>query len=83
MLVRNGICCAILASVPAALVVQTVQQPDKALYDAGVNDIRNGRYERARVTLQTLINTYRASAMLAPSRVAVAGSWYRGGGEHG
>jgi len=83
MSIRNAICYAIMALAPAALVAQSVPPPDKALYDTGVSDIRNGRFERARLTLQTLINTYKASGMLAPAKLAIADSWYREGGEHG
>jgi outer membrane protein assembly factor BamD len=83
MSVRNVICYAIMALAPAALVAQSVPQPDKALYDAGVSDLRSGRFERARLTLQTLINTYQASGMLAPAKLAIADSWYREGGTNG
>jgi outer membrane protein assembly factor BamD len=83
MSIRNVICYAIMALAPAALVAQSVPQPDKTLYDAGISDIRNGRFERARLPLQTLVNTYKASGMLAPAKLAIADSWYREGGTHG
>ena len=37
------------------------QQPDKVLFDKAVGDIERGRYEVARLTLNTLINTYYTS----------------------
>ena len=37
------------------------QQPDKVLFDKAMNDIEHGRYEIARITLNTLINTYDSS----------------------
>ena len=59
------------------------QQPDKVLYDKAVNDIERGRYEVARITLNTLINTYDTSEFMAKAKLAVADSWYREGGSHG
>jgi outer membrane protein assembly factor BamD len=59
------------------------QQPDKVLFDTAVNDIEHGRYEQARIMLQTLMNTYDTSEFLAKAKLAVADSWYREGGVHG
>jgi len=59
------------------------QQPDKILFDKSVHDIERGRYEVARLTLNTLINTYDTSEYLAKAKLAVADSWYREGGAHG
>src|SRR6201987_386836 len=59
------------------------QQPDKVLFDKAVSDIEHGRYEVARLTLNTLINTYDTSEFLAKAKLAVADSWYREGGPHG
>jgi outer membrane protein assembly factor BamD len=53
------------------------------LFDTAVNDIQHGRYERARLTLQTLMNTYDTSEYLAKAKLAVADSWFREGGSHG
>src|ERR1019366_2103387 len=41
------------------------QQPDKVLFDTSIDDIEKGRFERARLTLQTLMNTYDTSEYLA------------------
>jgi outer membrane protein assembly factor BamD len=59
------------------------QQPDKVLFDTAINDIEHSRFERARLTLQTLMNTYDTSEYLAKAKLAVADSWYREGGAHG
>ncbi len=59
------------------------QQPDKVLFDKAVKDIEHGRYEVARLTLNTLMNTYDQSEYLAKAKLAIADSWYREGGSHG
>jgi outer membrane protein assembly factor BamD len=59
------------------------QQPDKILFDKAIRDIEKGRFEIARLTLQTLINTYESSEFLAKAKLAVADSWYREGGSNG
>lgn len=64
-------------------ITKDTQQPDKALYDRAVNDIEHGRYEVARLTLNTLMNTYDTSEYLAKAKLAIADSWYREGGPHG
>jgi outer membrane protein assembly factor BamD len=64
-------------------ITKDTQQPDKVLYDSAIEDIERSRYERARLTLQTLMNTYDTSEFLAKAKLAVADSWYREGGAHG
>jgi outer membrane protein assembly factor BamD len=64
-------------------ITKDTQQPDKLLYDKSVHDIEKGRYELARLTLNTLINTYDTSEYLAKAKLAIADSWYREGGVHG
>src|SRR5271167_2310780 len=59
------------------------QQPDKVLFDRAISDIEHGRYEVARITLNTLINTYDQSEFLAKAKLAVADSWFREGGTQG
>jgi outer membrane protein assembly factor BamD len=59
------------------------KQPDKVLFDRAINDIEHGRYEVARITLNTLINTYDQSEFLAKAKLAIADSWFREGGAHG
>jgi outer membrane protein assembly factor BamD len=58
-------------------------QPDKNLFDNAVKDLEHSRYEVARLTLQTMINTYPDSEYLAKAKLAVADSWYRQGGTAG
>src|SRR5579872_1178234 len=64
-------------------ITKDTQQPDKVLFDTAIDDIEHGRYERARLTLQTLMNTYDTSEYLAKAKLAVADSWYREGGARG
>jgi outer membrane protein assembly factor BamD len=64
-------------------ITKDTQQPDKVLFDKAVKDIEHGRYEVARLTLNTLINTYDTSEFLAKAKLAVADSWFREGGSHG
>ena len=58
-------------------------QPDKVLFDKAIHNIEHGNYETARLTLNTLINTYDTSEYLAKAKLAIADSWYREGGAHG
>ncbi len=58
-------------------------QPDKVLFDRAIRNIEKGNYEVARLTLNTLINTYDTSEFLAKAKLAIADSWYREGGTHG
>ena len=58
------------------------EQPDKVLFDKAVKDIEKGRYEVARLTLNTLMNTYDTSEFMAKSKLAIADSWMREGGSH-
>ena len=64
-------------------ITKDTQQPDKVLFDQAINEIEHSRFERGRLILQTLMNTYDTSEYLAKSKLAVADSWYREGGAHG
>jgi len=64
-------------------ITKDTQQPDKVLFDKAIKDIEHGRFEVARLTLNTLINTYDTSEYLAKAKLAIADSWYREGGLHG
>ena len=64
-------------------ITKDTQQPDKILYDKSIRDIEKGRFESARLTLNTMINTYDTSEYLAKAKLAIADSWYREGGPHG
>ncbi len=64
-------------------ITKDTKQPDKVLYDRAINDIEHSRYEVARITLNTLINTYDQSEFMAKAKLAVADSWFREGGTQG
>src|ERR1700726_1757523 len=64
-------------------ITKDTKQPDKVLFDRAISDIEHGRFEVARITLNTLINTYDQSEFLAKAKLAVADSWYREGGTAG
>ena len=70
-------------STPRTPITKNTQQPDKVLFDQAMKDIEHGRYETARITLQTLMNTYESSEYMAKAKLAVADSWYREGGANG
>lgn len=59
------------------------QQPDKVLFDAAIKEIEHSRFDRGRLLLQTLMNTYDTSEYMAKSKLAIADAWYREGGAHG
>jgi outer membrane protein assembly factor BamD len=63
-------------------ITKDTEQPDKILFDKAVKDIEKGRYEVARLTLNTLMNTYDTSEFLAKAKLAIADSWMREGGSH-
>ncbi len=56
------------------------KQPDKVLFDRAMDAMKHNRYDVARITLQTLINTYPDSEYIARAKLAVADSWYAEGG---
>ena len=64
-------------------IAKNTQQPDKVLFDAAMHDIEKGRYEVARLSLQTLMNTYESSEYMAKAKLAIADSWFREGGSNG
>jgi outer membrane protein assembly factor BamD len=64
-------------------IAKNTQQPDKVLFDQAMHDIEHGRYEVARISLQTLMNTYESSEYLAKAKLAIADSWFREGGANG
>ncbi len=56
------------------------KQPDKVLFDRAMEAMKHNRFDVARMTLQTLINTYPDSEFIARAKLAVADSWYAEGG---
>ena len=56
------------------------KQPDKVLFDRSMDAMKHNRFDVARMTLQTLINTYPDSEFIARAKLAVGDSWYAEGG---
>jgi outer membrane protein assembly factor BamD len=75
--------CGFHAKKYADPITKDTKQPDKVLFDRAIDDIEHGRYEIARITLNTMINTYDQSEFLAKAKLAVADSWFREGGPAG
>ncbi|MBV9609496.1 MAG: outer membrane protein assembly factor BamD, partial [Acidobacteria bacterium] len=59
------------------------KQPDKVLFDRAMDAMKHNKYDVARMTLQTLINTYPDSEFVARAKLAVGDSWYAEGGSAG
>jgi outer membrane protein assembly factor BamD len=59
------------------------KQPDKVLFDRATAALAKNRFDIARVTLQTLINTYPDSEYVARAKLAIADAWYKEGGSAG
>jgi outer membrane protein assembly factor BamD len=55
------------------------KQPDKVLFDRAMDAMKHNRFDVARITLQTMINTYPDSEFIARAKLAVADSWYAEG----
>jgi outer membrane protein assembly factor BamD len=86
--------CALIASIAGAgcfgKKTASVKQPaanaaapDDVLYNRALDDIKHGRFDIARLSLQTLINTYPDSEYLANAKLAIADSYYKEGGTTG
>jgi len=54
-------------------------EPDKVLFERAMEDIRKNKYDIARLTLQTLLNTYPDSEYLAQAKLAIADSYFKEG----
>jgi GWxTD domain-containing protein len=67
---------------PPVAAQQTVQ-PDKVLFDRAISNIEHGNYLTARLTLNTLINSFPNSEYLMRAKLAIADSWRREGDAHG
>ncbi len=63
--------------------LSATQEPDKVLFERSLEDIKNKKYDVARLTLQTLINAYPDSEYLADAKLAIADSYYEQGGTTG
>ena len=64
-------------------ITKETMQPDKVLFDKAVSNVEHGNYLAARLTLNTLINTYDTSEYLAKAKLLIADSWFREGDAHG
>src|SRR5579871_119671 len=56
------------------------KQPDKVLFDRAMDAMKHSKYDVARLSLQTLINTYPDSEYVARAKLAIGDSWYAEGG---
>ncbi len=56
------------------------KQPDKVLFDRAMDAMKHNKFDVARVTLQTLINTYPDSEYIARAKLSIGDSWYAEGG---
>ncbi len=66
-----------------APVAGTSAEPDKVLYNKATDDLKHGRYSTARLSLETLINTYPDSEYLAKAKLSIGDSYYKEGGTAG
>jgi outer membrane protein assembly factor BamD len=55
------------------------KQPDKILFDRAMDAMKQRKYDVARITLQTLINTYPDSEFVARAKLTVGEAWYQEG----
>ncbi len=51
------------------------KQPDKVLFDRAMDALKRNKFDVARITLQTMINTYPDSEFIARAKLGVADSW--------
>jgi len=56
------------------------RQPDKELYDKAMVAMKKGRYDVARLDLQTLLNTYPESEYRMRAKLSVGDTWFKEGG---
>src|ERR1700758_5301501 len=56
------------------------KQPDKELFDKAMTAMKKGKYDVARLDLQTLLNTYPDSEYKMRAKLAVGDSWFKEGG---
>jgi len=56
------------------------KQPDKELYDKAMKALKKGRFDVARLDLQTMLNTYPESEYRMRAKLAVGDSWFKEGG---
>jgi outer membrane protein assembly factor BamD len=56
------------------------KQPDKELFDKAMFAMKKGRFDVARLDLQTMLNTYPDSEYRMRAKLAVGDSWFKEGG---
>ena len=56
------------------------KQPDKELYDKAMIALKKGRYDVARLDLQTMLNTYPESEYRMRAKLSVGDTWFKEGG---
>ncbi len=56
------------------------RQPDKELFDKAMLALKKGRFDVARLDLQTMLNTYPQSEYQMRAKLAVGDSWFKEGG---
>jgi outer membrane protein assembly factor BamD len=56
------------------------KQPDKELFDKAMEAMKKGKFDVARLDLQTLLNTYPESEYQMRAKLAVGDSWFKEGG---
>ena len=56
------------------------KQPDKELFDKAMTALKKGRYDVARLDLQTLLNTYPETEYAMRAKLAIGDTWYKEGG---
>ena len=72
---------AVLIAMTAAIMAagQTRSQDESTLYDRALILIEAGQFERARISLETLLNTNPQTVLRAEIRAAIRRSWVRQG----
>lgn len=56
------------------------KQPDKELFDKAMIAMKKGKFDVARLDLQTLLNTYPDTEYAMRAKLAVGDTWYKEGG---
>src|SRR5579875_2294554 len=56
------------------------KQPDKELFDKAMRAMKKGKYDVARLDLQTLLNTYPDTEYAMRAKLAIGDTWYKEGG---
>ena len=63
-----------------ALASVASKQPDKELFDRAMLALKKGKFDIARLDLQTLLNTYPDSEYAMRAKLAIGDTWYKEGG---